>query len=62
MVGDLVALWIQIGEALSLAESDLDQDRGAILVRHGKGGHRRELGMDRWGAESTRPFTAATPR
>ncbi len=29
-------------------ESDLDADCGAILVRRGKGGKRREVGMDRW--------------
>jgi len=44
-------LWragLRISEALALAESDLDEGRGAILVRHGKGGKRREVGMDRW--------------
>jgi site-specific recombinase XerD len=40
-------LWIN--EALSLAETDLEAQRGAILVRHGKGGKRREVGMDDWG-------------
>jgi site-specific recombinase XerD len=35
-------------EAGALGESDLDPGRGAILVRHGKGGKRREVGMDRW--------------
>ncbi|MGN6169650.1 MAG: tyrosine-type recombinase/integrase, partial [Solirubrobacteraceae bacterium] len=37
-----------ISEALALAETDLDHSRGAILVRRGKGGKRREVGMDRW--------------
>ena len=44
-------LWragLRVSEALTLAESDLDPTRGAILVRHGKGGKRREVGMDRW--------------
>jgi len=44
-------LWragLRVSEALALAESDLDPSRGAILVRHGKGGKRREVGMDRW--------------
>jgi site-specific recombinase XerD len=47
----IVLLWrsgLQIGEALALQESDLDRARGAILIRRGKGGKRREVGMDRW--------------
>ena len=47
---------MRISEALALAESDLDAARGAILVRHGKGGKRREVGMDRWGWELLRPW------
>jgi integrase len=50
--GVIVVLWragLRISEALALTESDLDSSRGAILVRHGKGGKRREVGMDRWG-------------
>jgi integrase len=46
----IIVLWragLRISEALALAETDLDRDRGAILVRHGKGGKRREVGMDR---------------
>jgi site-specific recombinase XerD len=39
---------LRISEALSLAESDLDATRGSILVRSGKGGKRREVGMDHW--------------
>jgi hypothetical protein len=38
-----------ISEALALAESDLDRTCGAVLVRRGKGGRRREVVMDRWG-------------
>ena len=48
----IVILWragLRIGEALDLAETDLDRSRGAVLVRRGKGGRRREVGMDRWG-------------
>jgi integrase len=44
----IVSLWragLRIQEALALAESDLDQRRGAVLVRRGKGGRRREFGM-----------------
>jgi integrase len=47
----IVVLWragLRVSEALALVESDLDPGRGAILVRHGKGGKRREVGMDRW--------------
>lgn len=39
---------LRISEALALQESDLDRSRGAVLVRRGKGGKRREVGMDRW--------------
>jgi integrase len=47
----IVVLWragLRISEALAVQESDLDQTRGAVLVRRGKGGKRREVGMDRW--------------
>jgi site-specific recombinase XerD len=50
--GLIVVLWragLRINEALSLTETDLDQRRGSILVRAGKGGRRREVGMDAWG-------------
>jgi site-specific recombinase XerC len=55
----IVLLWragLRISEALALAESDLDPHRGAVLVRHGKGGKRREVGMDRWGWEQLAPW------
>jgi site-specific recombinase XerD len=48
----IVILWragLRIHEALALAEADLDQRRGALLVGRGKGGRRREVGMDAWG-------------
>ena len=47
----IVVLWragLRISEALDLAETDLDRSRGAVVVRAGKGGRRREVGMDRW--------------
>lgn len=50
----VVILWragLRINEALSLAETDLEPRRGSILVRRGKGGKRREVGMDEWGWE-----------
>ena len=56
--GLIVVLWragLRISEALALNESDVDADRGAVLVRHGKGGKRRELGMDRWEWQQLNP-------
>jgi integrase len=52
--GLIVVLWragLRISEALALSESDLDPARGSVLVRRGKGGKRREVGMDRWAWE-----------
>jgi integrase len=57
----IVILWragLRIGEALDLAETDLDASRGAVLVRRGKGGRRREVGMDRWGWSQLEPWIA----
>lgn len=51
--GLIAVLWragLRIQEALELCEGDLDERRGAILVRRGKGGRRREVGMDDWGS------------
>jgi site-specific recombinase XerD len=56
--GVIVVMWragLRISEALALAESDLDPTRGAILVRHGKGDKRREVGMDSWGKRRDKP-------
>jgi integrase len=39
---------LRIQEALARTEGDLDQRRGSLLVRRGKGGRRREVGMDAW--------------
>jgi site-specific recombinase XerD len=57
--GLIVVLWragLRISEALMLNETDLDLTAGSILVRHGKGGRRREVGMDVWGWEQLRPW------
>jgi site-specific recombinase XerD len=57
--GLIAVLWrggLRIQEALALSERDLDPSRGAILVRRGKGGRRREVGMDEWGFEQLRPW------
>jgi site-specific recombinase XerC len=56
--GLIVVMWragLRISETVALTESDLDADRGAILVRHGKGHKRREVGMDQPGWELLRP-------
>jgi site-specific recombinase XerD len=58
----IVVLWragLRIHAALALAEHDLDTRRGSLLVRHGKGGGRREVGMDDWGWEELRPWLSA---
>ncbi len=50
----IVVLWragLRISEALALSEGDLDGRGGAVLVRCGKGGKRREVGVDRWAWE-----------
>jgi site-specific recombinase XerD len=47
---------LRISEALALQESDLDRSRGAVLVRRGKGGKGREVGMDRWAWEQLDPW------
>ena len=60
--GVIVVLWragLRVQEALALAEHDLNPRRGSILVRRGKGGRRREVGMDDWGWEQLRPWLVA---
>ena len=55
----IVILWragLRISEAIALQESDLDHGRGAILIRRGKGGKRREVGMDRWAFTQLDPW------
>jgi len=57
--GLIVIMWragLRIQEALALAEGDLDYRRGSVLVRRGKGGRRREVGMDSWGWEQLQPW------
>ncbi len=58
----IVVLWrggLRVQEALALGERDLDPRRGSLLVRSGKGGRRREIGMDTWGWEQLRPWIDA---
>ena len=57
----IVMLWrggLRVQEALALSEHDLNPMRGSVLVRSGKGGRRREVGMDGWGGENLRPWLA----
>ena len=57
--GLIVVLWragLRIQEALALVEADLDYRRGALLVRRGNGGRRREVGMDTWGWDELQPW------
>src|SRR4051812_38803278 len=50
---------LRIPEALDLGELDLDAQRGSVLARSGKGGRRREVGMDNWGFEQLEPWLRA---
>jgi site-specific recombinase XerD len=55
----IVILWragLRVQEALALTEPDLDHQRGAVLVRRGKGGRRREVGMDAWAWDELQPW------
>ncbi len=55
----IVMLWrggLRVQEALALSEYDLDPQLGSVPVRCGKGGRRREVGMDRWSWENLRPW------
>jgi hypothetical protein len=55
----MVLLWragLRINEALTLTEHDLEPRAGSVLVRQGKGGRRREVGMDPWGWDHLRPW------
>src|SRR5438105_7317986 len=50
----VAVLWragLRVSEALALNETDIDEQRGSLLVRHGKGEKRREAGMDQFGFE-----------
>jgi len=63
--GLIVILWrarLRIQEALDLTELDLDRRRGSVLVRRGKGGRRREVGMDDWGFEQLEPCCTRASR
>ena len=58
--GLIAILWragLRISEALALTESDLDPKTESVLVRAGKGGKRRIVGMDDWAWEHVRRWT-----
>jgi integrase len=60
--GLIVVLWragLCIQEALDLTELDLDARRGSLLVRRGKGGRRREVGIDDWSFQQLEPWLRA---
>src|SRR5919205_3878284 len=59
--GLIIVLWragLRIHEALALTEAGLDARRGSLLVRRGKGGRRREVGMDDRAWEQLAPWLA----
>jgi len=61
----IVVLWraeLRIQEALALAEHDLDPGRGSLLVRNGKGGRRREVGIGRVGLRAPTAVAQRTGR
>jgi site-specific recombinase XerD len=63
--GLIIVLWragLRIQEALALNESDLDERGGALLLRHGKGDKRREVGLDDWGWEHLRRWVSHRTR
>jgi site-specific recombinase XerD len=52
----LLRAGLRVEEALALTEADLDQRRGSLLVRRGKGGRRREAGVDDRGWQELQPW------
>jgi hypothetical protein len=55
----IAVLWrggLRISEALALSETDVDQRRGSLLIRHRKNDKRREAGMDEWGFDHYSDF------
>jgi site-specific recombinase XerC len=61
----IVVLWragLRIQEALDLYERDLDQRRGALLIRSGKGGRRRARGPGPSQQRANDAIPSASPR
>ncbi len=53
-------LWragLRISEALALTESDLDPKTGSVLIRQGRGGKRKTVGMNDWAWEHVTGWT-----
>jgi hypothetical protein len=62
--GLIVVLWRAAcaSKRRSICPSSIfDPRRGSVLVRRGKGGHRREVGMDDWGFEQLGPWLRRPP-
>jgi hypothetical protein len=53
---------LRIQEAPSLTEHDLEPRAGSVLVRHGKGGSRREVAIDRGASSSPAPGPSSARR
>jgi site-specific recombinase XerD len=61
----IVLLWragLRIDEALTVNEHDLEPRAGCVLVRHGKGGRRREVGSGLVGLGATQPLARVAGR
>jgi len=57
----IAVLWrggLRVSEALALRETDIDERRGSLLIRHGKGNKRCEAGMDQFGFEQLNAWLA----
>ena len=57
----IAILWragLRISEALALNDTDINNVRGSLLIRHGKGDKRREAGMDPFGFEQLAAWMA----
>ena len=58
----VAVLWragLRISEALARNETDVDERRGSLLIRNGKGDKRREAGMDQFGFEQLAALVGA---
>ena len=48
----------RVEEIIAVMRRAGETSRGSILVRQGKGGKRREVGMDNWGFDQLQPWLA----
>ncbi len=61
----IVVLWragLRVQEAIDLSEHDLDARRGSVVVQHGKGDRRLEVGLDDWAWQQLQPWLAERVR